>query len=254
MKKNLKQRLADHDLTIGSWITMGHHEVAEIMSRAGFDWLVVDMEHSAVDIASAQRLIQVIELSGVTPLVRVGANDPLLIKRVMDAGAVGVVVPMVNTKEEALRAVASVYYPPRGMRGVGLTRAQDYGADFEGYKRKSEENSVVIVQVEHIRAVENLEAILSVPGVDGFIIGPYDLSGSLGVPGDFDHPDVVAALARVGEVSRNMRPAPGFHSVSSDPALAKKKIAEGYRFVGYSLDILLLGDAARGGVSAIRES
>lgn len=248
----LKGRLSKKELTIGSWITMGHNEVAEIMAMAGFDWLVVDMEHSAVTLSVAQSLIQVIGLCGVPPLVRVGENDPNLIKRVMDAGAEGVVVPMVNSKDDAERAVSSVYYPPRGSRGVGLTRAQSYGADFEGYRKTSGAESVVIVQVEHIKAVENLEDILKTDGVDGFIVGPYDLSGSLGVPGEFDHPDVVGALDRIKEVSRSMDALSGFHSVSSDPKEAVKKIKEGYKFVGYSLDILILGDFAKMGVSDIK--
>ena len=248
---SLKERLSRRELTLGSWITLDHPGIAEIMAQAGFDWLTVDMEHSAIGIAGAQRLIQVIELSGVVPLVRVGDNDPIIIKRVMDAGAHGVIVPMVNSRSDAERAVASAYYPPRGKRGVGLARAQGYGADFEGYRKRSQERTVVIVQIEHIEAVNNLESILSVAGVDGFIVGPYDLSGSLGVPGQFDHPDVVSALARIREVSRSAKPVAGFHSVPSDASGAIAKIQEGYLFVGYSVDILLLGDAVRGGLAAI---
>ncbi len=248
---SLKERISRRELTIGSWITLGHPGIAEIMAGAGFDWLTVDMEHSAVGIEQAQRLIQVIELAGAAPLVRVGDNDPVIIKRVLDAGAHGVIVPMVNSRADAERAVAAAYYPPRGMRGVGLARAQDYGADFEGYRKRSEMQTVVFVQIEHIQAVNNLEAILATDGVDGFIVGPYDLSGSLGVPGQFEHPDVVSALARIREVSRSAKPVPGYHWVPSDPSGAVEKIAEGYLFVGYSLDILFLGDTARGGIKAI---
>ena len=250
--KSLKERLRKKEVTIGSWITLGHPSVAEIMANSGFDWLTVDMEHSAITLHQAQQLIQVIELSGVVPLVRVGENDPNLIKRVMDAGAHGVIVPMVNSKEDAEKAVRSVKYPPRGFRGVGLARAQKYGADFEGYRKWNQKESVVIVQVEHIKAVENLEAILSVEGVDGFLIGPYDLSGSLGVPGQFDHPNVVAALKRVRDVSKKMNALSGFHVIPPDPAGVSKKIREGYRFIAYSLDILFLGDACRKGLKEIR--
>ena len=197
---NLKEKLRNRELTIGSWITIGSTVVAEIMAKAGYDWLTIDMEHSAITIDIAQELIRVIELCGVTPLVRVGNNDANLIKRVMDAGAHGVIVPMVNSREDAENAVRSVKYPPRGFRGVGLARAQKYGADFEGYKQWNDKNSIVIVQIEHILAVENLEEILSVPEVDGFIIGPYDLSGSLGVPGEFDNPEVLDALKRVKQI------------------------------------------------------
>ena len=249
---NLKARLQNKELTIGSWITLGHPSIAEIMAKAGFDWLTVDMEHSAITMHEAQQLIQVIDLCGVSPLVRVSQNEPDLIKRVMDAGAYGVIVPMVNTKEDAERAVGSVRYPPQGFRGVGLARAQAYGADFDGYRRWNETESIVIVQVEHIKAVENIEAILSVDGVDGFIVGPYDLSGSLGVPGQFDHPDVVAALDEVQKVSAQKNALSGFHVITPEPAQVKEKINQGYRFIAYSLDILFLGESCRSDVNVIR--
>jgi len=238
---NLKQRLQKRELTIGSWITIGNSVVAEVMANAGYDWLTVDMEHSAITMENAQDIIRVIDLCGVVPLVRVGHNDPNLIKRVMDAGAHGVIVPMVNSRDEAEKAVRSVKYPPVGFRGVGLARAQKYGMGFENYKKWNEENSIVIVQIEHIKAVENLEAILDVEGVDGFIIGPYDLSGSLGFPGDFDHPDVLEALTRVKEVSKAKNALSGFHVIAPEVKPFQEKVAEGYRFIAHSLDTLILG-------------
>jgi 2-dehydro-3-deoxyglucarate aldolase len=141
----LKQRIARRELTVGSWITIGSTVVAEMMAQACFDWLTVDMEHSAITIDLAQDLIRVIELAGVVPLVRVGENDPNLIKRIMDAGAHGVIVPMVNSRREAEQAVCSVKYPPKGFRGVGLARAQKYGADFEGYRQWNESESMSII-------------------------------------------------------------------------------------------------------------
>ncbi len=251
---NLKNKLKKRELTIGSWITIGHTVVAEIMARSGYDWLTVDMEHSAITLDIAQDLIRVIELCGVVPLVRVGENVPNLIKRVMDAGAHGVIVPMVNSKDDAEKAVASVQYPPKGFRGVGLARAQKYGADCEGYKKWNEQESIVIVQIEHIKAVENLEDILSVEGVDGFIIGPYDLSGSLGVPGQFDHPEMVKALNRVKDVSEKMNVLSGFHVIPPEVEAFQEKIREGYKFIAHGLDILFLGDGCRNSLKAIRKN
>ncbi len=242
---DLKQKFQNREITTGSWITIGSPVVAEIMAQSGFDWLVVDMEHSAITLDSAQHLIQVIDLCGVAPLVRVGHNQPNLIKRVMDAGAHGVIVPMVNSKDDAEQAVASVKYPPKGFRGVGLTRAQKYGQDFEKYRVWNQINSLVIVQVEHIKAVENLEEILDAPDVDGFIVGPYDLSGSLGVPGQFDHPDVVEALTRIKRVTEEKKALSGFHVVQPDPEAVLTKQQEGYRFIAVGLDILYLGDSCR---------
>jgi len=249
---NLKQKLRNRELTIGSWITLGHPSIAEIMAKAGYDWLTVDMEHSAITMHQAQQLIQVIELCGCVPLVRVGNNDPNLIKRVMDAGAHGVVVPMVNTREDAEQAVASVKYPPIGFRGVGLARAQGYGTSFEEYKQWNDDESIVIVQIEHIKAVENLEEILKVDGVDGFIIGPYDLSGSLGVPGEFDHPDVVAALEKVKEISTRLNALSGFHVIPPTVEDLQEKVAEGYLFVAHSLDILFLGEGCRKSITKMK--
>src|SRR3989338_2009418 len=153
---NLKEKLKNKNLTIGSWITIGHPSIAEIMVKAGFDWLAVDMEHSAITLEQAQTLIQVIELGGCVPLVRVEENNPTLIKRVMDTGAYGIIVPMVNNKSDAVKAVEAVRYPPLGKRGVGLARAQGYGISFEKYKKWLNTESVVIVQIEHIDAVRNL--------------------------------------------------------------------------------------------------
>ncbi len=250
----LKRRLADGETTIGSWITIGHTVIAEIMAKAGFDWLTVDMEHSAITLAEAQQLMQVIELSGCVPLVRVGSNDANLIKRAMDCGAHGVIAPMVNSKEDAERAVGSVKYPPRGFRGVGLARAQQYGADFEGYRAWNERESIVIVQVEHVDAVKNLEAIVNVEGVDGFIVGPYDLSGSIGFPGQFDHPEVAEALAEVRRVAEQCGTVAGYHVIPPEPERVVERAGQGFRLIAYSLDILLLGESCRGGVRTIRTS
>ncbi len=237
---HLKDRLLKRELTIGSWITIGNTSVAEIMANAGYDWLTVDMEHSGITINVAQELIRVIELSGVTPLVRVSANDPTLIKRVMDAGAHGVIVPMVNTPEEAERAVKSVKYPPEGFRGVGLARAQKYGLGFENYLEWNSSKSIVIVQIEHINAVKNLREILTVDGVDGYIVGPYDLSGSLGVPGQFDHPEVKNALKQISTVAKELNALSGFHVVPIDYEPFEEKVDEGYKFIAHGLDSLFL--------------
>ena len=248
---SLKQKLKNDELTIGSWITLGHPAIAEIMAQSGFDWLTVDMEHSAITIHEAQQLIQVIELSGCVPLVRVGNNDPNLIKRVMDAGAHGVIVPMVNNASDAEAAVRAVKYPPKGTRGVGLARAQGYGVDFENYKEWVEKDSIVIVQIEHIDAVENIEEILSTEGVDSFIIGPYDLSGSLGIPGEFDDPKVTEALEIVKQAAIKCKITSGFHVVPPIPDMLSDKIHEGYRFLAYSLDTLFLAETCRNDLSII---
>lgn len=243
--KTLKQSLKSNNITFGSWITLGHPAVPELMGQSRFDWLTVDMEHSAITLSDAQRLIQVISLSGMTPLVRVGENNPNLIKRVMDAGAHGVIVPMVNNSDDARKAVSSVKYPPAGTRGVGLARAQGYGFDFESYKEWNNLDSIVIAQVEHKDSIENLESILEVDGIDGTIIGPYDLSGSFGYPGEFDRREVSMALEQYEKISRKINKPMGVHVVQPDPVEARKYIDKGYTFIAVGLDILYLGSKCR---------
>jgi len=253
-QQSLKHRLAAGELTIGSWITLGHPAIAEIMARAGFDWLTIDLEHSTITLEQAGQLIRVCDLCGAPPLVRLSANDPVQIKRVMDAGAHGVIVPMVNRAPEAEAAVAAVRYPPAGGRGVGLARAQGYGASFAQYRQWLETEAVVIVQIEHITAVENLEEILAVEGVDGFMVGPYDLSGSLGRPGDFEHPEMLAAMERIlAAAGRSGKPA-GLHVVEPDPAELKRRADEGYRLLAYSVDIRMLDVACRQGLKRLKPS
>jgi 2-dehydro-3-deoxyglucarate aldolase len=254
MAKVLKGKLRRQEVTIGSWVTLGHTSIAEIMAKAGFEWLVVDMEHSVITLNIAQQLIQVIEGCDVVPLVRVGENNPNMIKRVMDAGAYGVIVPMINTKEQAEAAVKAVKYPPLGTRGVGLARAQGYGDKFDEYAATVNAESIVIAQVEHIDAVNNLESILSVEGIDGCIIGPYDLSGSLGVPGNFEHPDVLAALRKVEQTCQKRRVALGMHVIQPDYRQVMEKVAKGYSFIGFSLDILFLGNSCRQQLKAVYEN
>lgn len=252
-RKSLRENLRQNKLTLGSWITLGHPAVAEIMARAGFEWLSVDMEHSAITLHQAQQLIQVIELCGVTPLVRVGENNPNLIKRVMDAGAHGVIVPMVNTKDDAVKAVSAVKYPPSGTRGVGLSRAQGYGLSFDSYKKWLNSHSVVVVQIEHIKAVENIERILSVDGVDAFIVGPYDLSGSIGRPGEFNHPEMLAALKQIRQSAKALKKTAGFHVVPPDVKLLQKRIKEGYTFLAYSFDALILAQNCKSAMGKIKK-
>ncbi len=253
MKNPLKNKLKNNELTIGSWITLGNTNIPEIMAQSGFEWLTIDMEHSVITLDIVQQQIQVIEGRGIVPLVRVGENDPNLIKRVMDAGAYGVIVPMVNTRDLAEAAVKAVKYPPVGTRGVGLARAQGYGFDFEDYAASVNEESVVIVQVEHIEAVRNLESIISVDGVDGCIIGPYDLSGSLGVPGNFTHPDVLAALKKVEQVCKKTDFPLGIHVIQPDYRLVIEQVKKGYTFIAFSLDSLFLGTSCREQLKSLRK-
>jgi len=249
----LKDKILSGEKTIGSWLTMPSLAIAELMAKVGFDWLTIDLEHSSLSIEQAGEMIRIIDLSGVSPLVRLTSNDCNQIKRVMDSGAHGIIVPMVNTKDDAEQAVSSVYYPPKGMRGVGLARAQGYGVEFHEYKEWLKENAIVIVQIEHIDAVNNLEEILSVNDVDGYIVGPYDLSASLGVPGEFEHSSMVEAMNEIYRVATTLGKHGGIHIVEPDTDLLKQSILEGFTFLAYSVDFRMLDVSARIGLQSFKE-
>ena len=251
----LKQKLINKQLTIGSWITLGNTGIAEILANAGYDWLVVDLEHTTISLEQAGELIRTIELSGVPSLVRLTSNDENQIKRVMDAGATGVVVPMVKNVEDAKSAVAAIHYPPLGNRGVGLARAQKYGEAFQEYlKWQSDANDgpVVVVQIEHIDAVNNLKNILSVEGVDAFIIGPYDLSCSMGIPGEFNNPKFKQVVESIISISNEMNAVSGLHVVEPDLLKLDEAIKIGHKFIAYSVDIRMLAVMAKSGVDRIK--
>ncbi len=241
------------NFSLGSWITFTNVASAEIMAKSGFDWLAIDMEHSAITLYHTQRLIQVIDLAGCASFVRVGENNPNLIKRVMDAGTCGVIVPMVNSKDDAIKAVNAVKYPPLGTRGVGLARAQGYGLDFEKYKKWVNKNSIVIAQIEHIEAIDALPEILTVRGVDASMIGPYDLSASLGYPGDFKRKEFRSALRRYLEVCKEFNKPAGIHSVTPDCASLKGRIKEGFKFAAFSFDALFLGQKIKDELKKFRK-
>lgn len=247
LARSIKQKFKDNEVSIGSWMSMGHVSIAEIIAEAGFDWVVVETEHTAIDVSEVLRLLIAIEGRGVVPLVRLAWNDPIQAKAVMDSGAAGVIVPMVNTKEEAELAVKSVKYPPEGFRGVGLARAQGYGIRFDEYMECANRDGLLMLQIEHIDAVNNIEEILSVPGIDGTYIGPYDLSCSMGLAGQLNHPDVEEAKTRVLEATKAHGLAPGIHLVH--PQAARDELArhveQGFRFIALGTDILFLGDTAR---------
>jgi 2-dehydro-3-deoxyglucarate aldolase len=203
------------------------------------------MEHSAISISEAQDLIRTIDLCGKCPAVRVSENNPTYIKRVLDAGAQIIIVPMVNSKEEATTAVNAVKYPPAGTRGVGLSRAQKYGFGFDEYKEWNDKESVIVAQIEHIDAINNLEDILQVDGIDATFIGPYDLSGSLGSPGDFELPEFKKALEKYEALSKKYNIPMGYHVVNPDTELLNSKIKTGYRFLAVGVDQIYLGTKCR---------
>jgi len=253
---SIKKKLRAGEPTVGSWMSMAHPSIAEILAASGYEWVVIETEHTAIDVSEVLRLIIAIEGAGAIPLVRLAWNDPIQCKAVLDSGAAGVIVPMVNTKADAELAVKAAKYPPLGFRGVGLARAQAYGQRFAEYVASANDDSLLILQIEHIDAVQNIDDILSVPGIDGTFIGPYDLSMSMGLPGQLDHPDVVAARRRVLDATKARGLAPGIHLVHPDRAANEIAgvVGDGYRFIALGTDILFLGDSCRSLHAAARRA
>jgi 2-keto-3-deoxy-L-rhamnonate aldolase RhmA len=252
----LKEKLKNRQLTIGTWITINSTSIAEILANAGYDWLVIDLEHSTISIDQTAELIRTIELSGVSSLVRLTNNDENQIKRIMDAGARGIVVPMIMNAEEAKDAIASTRYPPLGKRGVGLARAQGYGATFNDYfswQSDINDGPVVIVQIEHIDAVENLKNILNVEGIDAFFIGPYDLSCSMGIPGKFDHPKFKHVLNKIIDIRNDVGAVSGLHVIEPDIKQLCDAVKAGHKFIAYSVDIRMMDVTARHGLEEAKK-
>ena len=249
---SLKQKLKNNELTIGSWIMMGNSMSVEVMALAGFEWLVVDIEHTSINMETVQTLITTIQANNMKALVRVSKNEEVVIKKVLDMGADGIIVPMVSSKEDALQAVDYAKYPPMGKRGVGLYRASGYGTTFEEYKKWVNDELVIIAQIEHIDAVNNIDEIVSVEGIDGTIIGPYDLSGSMGYPGEFERDDVKIAVEKVLDRCKEKNVPSGFHVVDTNPSKLQEKIKQGCTFLAYGIDYFFMRDAAMSGMSKIK--
>ncbi len=200
MKNLLKEKLQNGENAVGTFVEMGHPDITNLLSRAGFDWLLIDGEHSPMSYETMESLLQSMEGSGCTPIIRPQWNDPVVIKRILDLGAHGILVPWVNSKEEAEAAVKATRYPPEGIRGWGPRRAARWDPD---YRATANEEMWVCIQVETQKSVDNLDAIMGVEGVDACYIGPWDLSNNLGfgVPPDYENKTFTDAIEKVLKVA-----------------------------------------------------
>lgn len=241
----VRQALLARDVTFGTWLQLGPDPaLAEILANAGYDWLAVDCEHSDIDIEGFTNLARGMGGRNAVPLARVRENDTLAIRQVLDAGALGVIVPLVNTADEARKAVAAAKYPPQGVRGFCFSRMNEYGANFDEYAATANDNIAVVVMIESKQAVENIDEILAVDGVDGVFIGPYDMSGSYGVTGQIDHPLIQDACRAVVAACQRHQKAAGLHLVKPDAASIAKTIADGFTFIALGVDMVFLRQAA----------
>ena len=241
MTHTFRARLLQGDLLIGTMISLTSPEVAEIMAEVGFDWLFLDAEHSVFEAREIQALLQAAG-PAMPCMVRLPVAAEVPIKKALDVGAAGIIAPQINSAAQAEQVVRLAKYAPAGVRGVGIGRAHGYGLKLHEYVAGANQQTAVIVQAEHIDAVRDIESIARVEGVDGVLIGPYDLSASLGRIGQIDHPDVTQAIDRVTEVCLQAGVRLGIFGVSVDAV--KPYIDRGYTLIVAGLDTLLLAQAA----------
>ena len=248
----VRKALLDRTVTLGTWIQMGHPAVAEILALAGFDWIAADCEHTDIAVSDFAALARGMYGRGSVPLVRVRENDTLAIRQMLDMGAQGVIVPLVNTAGEAERAVAAAKYPPQGVRGFCFSRMNDWGAEFESYLQRANSDIAVVVMIESKQGVENIDSILAVEGVDGIFIGPYDISGSYGIPGQTSDPIIQGACTEVVAACVRAEKSAGLHVVLPTPEAIEKAIADGFTFIALGVDAVFLNDGARAALAVAR--
>ena len=252
-ENRVKKLLKAGKKTSGAWSQLCSPASTEILCRAGFDWLLIDLEHSPNDLQTLFGQLQAMGGYGVVPIVRSPWNDQVWIKRILDAGAYGVMIPAVNTKEQAVAAVAACKYPPQGIRGIaGSPRAAGFGRDTSSYLKRANDELLVILQVETPQAIDNLDEIGKVPGVDALFIGPMDLSTSMGHLGSPAHPEVQAAMARVEAKVKTLGLPLGTISAGWDQA--KALYDRGYQMITLMSDVILVSRASAELATKIRES
>ncbi len=243
--KNIREILAHGKPTLGSWLQFNSPDVAELMARAGYDWIVVDMEHGAFSHSDLPSLFRAIECGGATPFVRLSEAHKIPIKAALDAGARGLIFPRIENYDHLNSAIHNALYPHLGgERGFGYCRANVFGKDFETYRKTVAKDLFFVAQIEHIDAVRDLENIVTHPRLDAIMVGPYDLSGSMNIVGKFDHPDFVAAMHHIIKVCRAHSIIMGIHIAQPDKQVLDNFIAEGYTFIAYGADSVFLWNSA----------
>jgi 2-dehydro-3-deoxyglucarate aldolase len=249
MTPSFRTRLRSGERLVAPLLTLNSPEVTELMSAVGFDWLFIDAEHAPLEPFQMQALLQG---AGATPcVIRLAAGDEVPIKKALDIGAAGIIAPQVNSADHARRIVQAAKYAPIGQRGLGIARAHGYGLTVREYMQRANDDTAVIVQAEHRDAVEHIREIVRVDGVDGVLIGPYDLSASLGRPGAVDHPDVTGAIERVRAACAEVGLPIGIFGVT--PEAVQPYIARGFTMIVVGVDTMLMAHGAATMLKATRD-
>jgi 2-dehydro-3-deoxyglucarate aldolase len=253
---DIRARLAADQPTVGTWLQLPSADVAELMARAGYDWVAVDMEHGSFGRTGLPDIFRAIECGGAVPFARLGEASKTQIKASLEAGAQGLIFPMIENRAQLDCAIDWASYPGQDSwrsagelaaeyRGVGYCRANVFGKHFEEYRRELAPEIFLVAQIEHIRALANLESILSHPRLDAIMVGPYDLSGSMGLTGCFDHPDFVRIMEEIAHMCHSCGARMGLHIVQPDAHELARQIKAGSRFIAYGIDSVFLWRAAQ---------
>lgn len=248
-ENGFRRRVCAGEVLVGTIIGLNSPQAAEILSDTGFDWLFIDAEHGAHDPLAVESLIQA--TGDRTPcLVRIPVHEETWVEKMLDVGASGIIAPQVNTVAQAKEVVSYAKYPPQGERGVGVARAQRYGTAFESYVAQANDSLLTVIQIEHKDAVANVRELAAVEGVDVLFIGPYDLSTSMGIPGQVQDPAVQEAIAEVLAVCREAGKVPGIFGMKPDAV--SRYVEMGFTLVGIGVDALFLSQAASQALKEVR--
>ena len=239
-RRLLKQKFRNRERLFAGWVSYAHPSITETFARAGFDFMAIDMEHSTISLTEAQRIIAACQSEGVPCLPRPVSHTNDLIKPLLESGADGMLIQMVNTADEVRSLIKDFYYPTMGNRSYGVSRAQAYGFDFDEYITSWNESASFLLQVESIEAVANIEELLAFNEVDGVMVGPYDISGSLGVPGQTDHPLVIEASKKVIAACEKFGKSCGTQVSDSTPESVEFLFDLGYTYAILGSDLFVL--------------
>ncbi|GAK51272.1 putative 2,4-dihydroxyhept-2-ene-1,7-dioic acid aldolase protein [Candidatus Moduliflexus flocculans] len=251
MEHQFRAQLRRKEVLVGMVTTLSSPEIAEMLAAAGYDWLFVDGEHGPFGTLELQRVMQAAGRD-MPCVVRIPIGEEWMIKQALDSGAAGILVPMVNSAEQAAQIVRWAKYPPMGTRGVGAARAHRYGLAFQEYVDSANDEIAVIVQAEHIEAVHHIEQIVEVAGIDAVFVGPYDLSASLGRTGDVTHPEVIAAIAQITAVCQRKGMPLGIFGANA--AILRPYIQQGYTLIAASTDTMVFTAAVCNMLAEVRET
>jgi len=244
-RKALKSKLRNRERIFGGWVSYADPGITETFAKAGFDFIAIDMEHTTISLAEARQIITSCHAENVTCLPRPVSHNNDIVKPLLEAGADGMIIQMVETAEEVRRLIDITKFPPNGKRSYGVNRAHGYGFDFDDYITDWNDSSSLILQVESITGVDNIDALLAFDEVDGVMVGPYDISGSLGVPGQTNHPLVREAARKVVEACTRAGKSVCTQVAQVTPEAVEDVFAQGYSFVILGSDLFVLTNWAR---------